>query len=98
MAAGKPMLAAVHQDSQGAEILRDAQAGVLVPPDDPAALIRGVKTLKSLGPEWLAETGRRNRLYAEAHFDQRRIVAEHEAFMMERIAQTRSSRVEPRTA
>jgi colanic acid biosynthesis glycosyl transferase WcaI len=38
MAAGKPIVASVHQLSEAGRMIRGAQCGVVVPPEDPAAL------------------------------------------------------------
>lgn len=92
MAAGRPVLAAVNSSSQGAEILRDANGGLLVAPEDPFALVRGVEALMNATPDALAAMGQRNRSYAERHFDQRKIVAQHEAFILQRLAQFRGER------
>jgi len=86
MAAGRPVLAAVNATSQGAEILLDADGGLLVAPDDVLALAAGARTLANASPSTLAAMSLRNRCYAERHFDQRVILAQHEAFMLERIA------------
>lgn len=83
MAAGRPVLAAVNQNSQAAEILRDASGGILVAPDDPGALARGAQECRAADRSTLAAFGARNRAYAEAHFDQRKIVAAHEARMLQ---------------
>lgn len=83
MASGRPVLAAVNEHSQAAEILRDAGGGILVAPDDPGALARGAQTCRAADPSALAAFGARNRTYAEAHFDQRKIVTAHEARMLE---------------
>ena len=82
MAAGRPVLAAVSSSSQGAEILREANGGMLVAPDDPLALVLGAEALMSAGPLALAAMGARNRAYAEKHFDQRKILAEHESLIV----------------
>ena len=86
MAAGRPVLAAVNSTSQGAEILREADGGLLVMPDDPLALAAGVQALAAASPETLRAMGLRNRQYAETHFDQRAVVAQHEAFILEKMA------------
>jgi colanic acid biosynthesis glycosyl transferase WcaI len=78
MAAGKPVLAAVNERSQAAEILRDAVGGLMVVPEDPAALVDGARQLAAMPAAQLAEFGRRNRDYAERHFDQARIFAAYE--------------------
>ena len=49
LAAGRPILAAVPPDGAAAELLRETRAGVVVPPDDPAA-IRGA--LEELHGRW----------------------------------------------
>jgi colanic acid biosynthesis glycosyl transferase WcaI len=87
MAAGRPVLAAVNRSSQGAEILREANGGVLVEPEDAVALVRGVRALLGASPQELADMGTRNRAYAEQHFDQRKILAAHESFIVDRLAQ-----------
>ena len=81
MSAGRPVLAAVNDGSQGAEILREADGGRLVAPEDPQALAAAAAWFMTLAPEQLRGFGARNRAYAESHFDQRRILAAHEAFM-----------------
>jgi colanic acid biosynthesis glycosyl transferase WcaI len=85
MAAGRPVLAAINSASQGAEILREANGGFIVSPDDPAALLAGVDALIDTGASSRAAAGARNRAYAELAFDQGRILAEHEAFILERL-------------
>jgi glycosyltransferase involved in cell wall biosynthesis len=81
MSAGRPVLAAVNASSQGAEILREADGGRLVAPEDPAALAAAAAWFMEQPQEQLRAFGARNRAYAEAHFDQRKILAAHEAFM-----------------
>jgi colanic acid biosynthesis glycosyl transferase WcaI len=81
MSAGRPVLAAVNASSQGAEILREADGGRLIAPEDPAALADAAKWFMTLPPEQHRAFGARNRAYAEAHFDQRKILAAHEDFM-----------------
>jgi colanic acid biosynthesis glycosyl transferase WcaI len=86
MAAGRPVLAAVNFTSQGAEILQEADGGPLVSPDDPMALAAAVQALAGASPATREAMSLRNRQYAEMHFDQRVILAQHEAFMLERMA------------
>ena len=86
MSAGRPVLAAVNASSQGAEILRDADGGHLVAPEDPAALAAAAEWFMELPQAQLRAFGTRNRTYAEAHFDQRKILAAHENFMFGRGA------------
>lgn len=89
MAAGRPVLAAVNTGSQAADILREAGGGILVAPDDPGALAAGARRVASMDSAALEQFGTRNRQYAEIHFDQRKILAAHETFMLAGITGTR---------
>ena len=83
MAAGQPVLAAANPASQAAQLLREADGGVLVPPENPEALAAAARWFAAADPAGLAAFGARSRAYAEAHFDQRRILDAHEQFMLE---------------
>ena len=85
MAAGKPVLAAINPTSQAAQLLRDADGGVLVAPEDPDALAEAARWCAAASPATMAAFGARNRAYAERHFDGRRIVAAHEQFMLDTL-------------
>jgi glycosyltransferase involved in cell wall biosynthesis len=82
MSAGRPVLAAVNAGSQGSEILREADGGRIVAPENPAALADAARWFMEQSAEQLETFGRRNRTYAEAHFDQRKILAAHEQFIL----------------
>lgn len=88
MAAGRPVLAAVNSSSQAAILIREARGGLLIPPEDPSALAQGAISLLTRKSE-LEEMGRRNRHYAEVRFDQRKILAAQESFLLEIISQAR---------
>ena len=49
-------------------LVSDGTGGFIVSPDDPAALVRGLRTLIS-DHDLRHQFGARNRLYAETHFD-----------------------------
>ena len=82
MAAGRPVLAAVNPASQAAQLLREADGGVLVAPDDPGALAAAARWCTTVDPDVLAAFSARNRAYAERHFDQRNILVAHEQFIL----------------
>lgn len=82
MAAGRPVLAAVNAGSQAADLLRHADGGLLVAPDSPESLAAGVQSLMAMDPERLHLFGARNRTFAEEHFDQRNVLAAHEALIL----------------
>jgi colanic acid biosynthesis glycosyl transferase WcaI len=82
MAAGKPVLAAVNIDSQGAILLKEAKGGIIVEPENPAELANAVYGCVQDSSD-LREMGQRNRVFSEKHFDRRQIVAEQEIFIEE---------------
>jgi colanic acid biosynthesis glycosyl transferase WcaI len=86
MAAGRPVLVAANPESQAAALLREAGGGVLIAPEDAAALARAACQLSGSEVRSLAELGTRNRTYAEAHFDQRKVLSEQEQFLLQTIA------------
>ncbi len=83
MAAGRPALAAVHENSQGAVLLREADGGFVVEPDSPRTLAEGVKRLRGLDADSRRAMGRRNREFAEAHFDRNQIVGQQESVLLD---------------
>jgi colanic acid biosynthesis glycosyl transferase WcaI len=85
MAAGRPVLAAVNPASQAARLLRKADGGVLVAPEDPNALAEAARWFTTAAPLVVAGFSQRNRRYAEQHFDQRNIIAAHEHFILDTL-------------
>jgi colanic acid biosynthesis glycosyl transferase WcaI len=83
MAAGRPVLAAVHPASQAAQLVRAADGGVLVAPEDAQALAAAARQLAASDRAALDAVAARNRAYAEQHFDERRVLAAQEAFMVD---------------
>jgi colanic acid biosynthesis glycosyl transferase WcaI len=87
MAAGRPILAAVSQDSETGRFITEHQVGVVVPPEHPGKLAEAVARMKRDGPQELGRNGRR---VAETMFDRRAVLprfaellitlAEHEPF------------------
>jgi colanic acid biosynthesis glycosyl transferase WcaI len=80
MAAGLPVLAAVNADSQGAQLLRESGGGRIVEPENPAALIEGLKGLMR-DKKVRQEMGARNRAYAVEHFDRKKVLKAQETFL-----------------
>jgi putative colanic acid biosynthesis glycosyltransferase WcaI len=90
MASGRPVLAAVNSQSQAADIIREAQGGRLVAPEDPEALADAARSLATESRRTLDSFGANNRAYAEEHFDQRKILKGQEQFLVARLAGRRS--------
>jgi glycosyltransferase involved in cell wall biosynthesis len=73
LAVGRPILAAVPPDGAAAALIREADAGVVVPPDDPGAIRSALEELHTrwrdgglpdvaLSPEWKDRLSRRTRV------------------------------------
>lgn len=79
MSAGRPVVAAVNDASQGAALLRASGGGRIVAPDSPSALAEAVAGLVAV-PDTRSRMGRANRAYAEEHFDQNKVLPRLEEF------------------
>jgi colanic acid biosynthesis glycosyl transferase WcaI len=71
MAAGRPILAAVSEDSETGRFIREHQVGVVVPPEQPRELAQAVLRLKADGA---ADLGRNGRRVVQAQFDRRGVL------------------------
>ena len=65
MAMGKPVLAGVR--GAAADILRGADAGLVVPPEDPAAMADAMIEMSGYSAERLAEMGRNGKRHYDQH-------------------------------
>jgi len=68
MASGRPVVASVPENSEIASLVRQANCGVWVPPEDSHALAHAIKRL-SQQPELLKQYGANGRRYVVTHFD-----------------------------
>lgn len=78
MAAGRPVVAAVNTRSQAANLIREANGGVVVDPENAQAMADAVLTLLKR-PQDRSAMARRNRVYAEQHFDRTAILSAQQA-------------------
>jgi len=74
LAAGRPIIACLN--GAGAEIVKDANAGVTVPAEDASALAQAVKGLYAMPTHERLEMGARGRKYYEEHFSHKKLVDE----------------------
>jgi colanic acid biosynthesis glycosyl transferase WcaI len=81
MAAGRPIVAAVNENSEAARVIRRAQCGVIVPAEDPEALSTAMLALQS-DPELRRELGANARLYAEMHFTKASVLEAYDEFFL----------------
>lgn len=77
MSSGRAVVAAVSHRSEASRQVRRADCGVLVPAEDPAALLDGVNELRR-APALRQRLGRNGREYAEAHFTKDRVLQSYE--------------------
>jgi len=76
LSAGRPVLMAM--DGAGADLVRDSGGGIIIPPEDAAALSQGIRSLRDLPPEDRAAMGRRGREYLVTKFSKRTVLAQYE--------------------
>jgi putative colanic acid biosynthesis glycosyltransferase WcaI len=70
MAAGRPILAAVHQDSATADLVRRASCGVVTSAGQPAALAESIRAMVTSSESGRGvEMGKRGRSYVVEHFE-----------------------------
>ncbi len=78
MAAAKPLI--INLDGEGAAIIRAADCGLVVAPEDPQALAKGI--LKIYDDKKSAEEmGKNGRRYAEQHYDRKKIAERLETLL-----------------
>ena len=70
LAAGRPVIAAVDDDSETAQVVRDVGCGVVIPPGRPDLLAATLRDFAA-GNHDLEEMGRRGREYVEAEADRK---------------------------
>jgi colanic acid biosynthesis glycosyl transferase WcaI len=95
-AAGRPVVAAASANSETAREIEAAQAGYVVPPDDPHALRDAILVLKDGSSA--KELGTSGRRYAEHVLFPEVVLAEYERFLEVVIGTGRSASVETAAA
>jgi colanic acid biosynthesis glycosyl transferase WcaI len=79
MAAGRAVLAAVSEKSEAARQIRRAECGLVVPAEDPAAVVEALLSLRR-DPALRAELGANGRAYAEKHFTKQKVLQKYDEF------------------
>lgn len=80
MAAGRPVIAAVHARSEAAEVIRAARCGEVVAPEDPATLAAALQRIAGQA-DVRRDLGASGRRYVEAHYARDRVLARYESFL-----------------
>jgi glycosyltransferase involved in cell wall biosynthesis len=83
MAAGTAILAAVTEDSETGRFIRENRVGMVVPPEDPAALATAIRWMRE-HPEQTGAFGRKGRHLIETQFD-RSFVLERFGLYLEQL-------------
>ncbi len=81
LAMGRPVLAAL--EGEGARIVEESGAGVVVEQESGQALADGVRRLMAMEPAQRAEMGQRGRRYAVEQFDREMLIARLDGWMRE---------------
>jgi len=79
MAAGRAVLAAVSERSEAARLIRRAQCGLLVPAEDPQALVDAVLLLRR-DSELRQRLGTNGRAYADLYFTKQKMLEKYDTF------------------
>ena len=82
LAVGRPVIVAADDDSETAQLVRDARSGAVVPPGDPERLAAAIRAARD-GSLDLAEMGRRGREWVVAEGDRGAAVARYRALLAE---------------
>jgi colanic acid biosynthesis glycosyl transferase WcaI len=89
LAAGRPIVMAM--EGAAADVVTAAQAGIVLPSEDPARLVEAIERLRTM-PEGERQTmEERARTYLRAHFAKDVVLPEYEA-VLQRVAATRGQR------
>lgn len=76
LSSGRPVIATAHEGTELATVV--ARCGLVVPPEDPEALVIAIRVLAS-APEQRAQFGLAARAYAEEHLDQGAVLRRFES-------------------
>ncbi|MBL8189196.1 MAG: glycosyltransferase family 4 protein, partial [Acidobacteria bacterium] len=87
MASGRPVLASVPPDSEIASLIKTADCGVGVPPEDPASMADAILRLANQ-PEQLRQFGANGRRYVEEHLSRRKVTAQYNELLHEVAAKS----------
>ena len=79
-ASGRPILAAVHNKSETAKFISDADCGLIIDPEKPAALMEGINKLEK-SPRLASEMGMRGRRYVEKYYSREKVLNNFHQFI-----------------
>jgi len=82
MASGRPVLAAVPEDSEIARLVKEADCGVCVPPEDPKSMAQAIKEISS-HPEALEHYGQNGRKYVVENYSRNALMKRYRKLLHE---------------
>jgi colanic acid biosynthesis glycosyl transferase WcaI len=82
MASGRPVIAAVPEDSEIARLVKEANCGTCVPPEDPKSLAQTIKDLSSQAEE-LERYGANGRKYVVANYSKTMLIKRYRQLLYE---------------
>ncbi|MGH9801518.1 MAG: glycosyltransferase family 4 protein, partial [Blastocatellia bacterium] len=82
MASGRPVLASVPLDSEIASLIKVADCGLGIPPEDPRSMAEAIRQLFAQ-PDRLREFGANGRRYVEEHLSRQRLTARYNDLLHE---------------
>ena len=88
LAAGQPILMAM--DGAAAQLVREAGAGFVIPPENPAELASAIRLLSDMPPSERAVMGWRGRDYLIAHLSKQKVIPQYEAVLQRAVRRKRS--------
>jgi colanic acid biosynthesis glycosyl transferase WcaI len=83
LAVGRPILMAM--DGAAAQLVKEVEAGIVIPPEDPAEMARAIRLLKDMPPLQRAAMGQRGRDYLVPHFSKHKVVPQYEALFQRMV-------------
>ncbi|HLX38837.1 MAG TPA: WcaI family glycosyltransferase [Candidatus Binataceae bacterium] len=92
MASARATVASVSPNSEVARVLRQADAGVIVAPENPAALLGAITALRD-DPERRKQLGHNARAFAESFWEKERTLATLESHLLDVIGKGSSHRM-----
>jgi colanic acid biosynthesis glycosyl transferase WcaI len=88
LAAGRPLLASIDEGTEVARMVQEAQCGVAVPPDDPAAFLAALRSLL-VDPQASRAMGERGRAHVERWLSPAAVAQRYEELFEELVAARR---------
>ena len=70
LAAGRPVIGCVEEDSPLAQVIRDSRSGSVVPPSDPDRLVQAIREYR-IAPERVGKEGRQGRDFVHTNLSRR---------------------------